>query len=263
MQSASRFTRHMRSVIIGRFIPPHKGHLYLINNALANSSTLHLFLCTLANDPIPGTLRAHWIKEIYREARKAKNLNLIIIDEENEAATRNAPNAPQLWAESVLKHIRKPIDMIYSSETYGAAFAKHLNASYTCVDLKRAHIPISAMDVRKDPLRYWKFIPPIVRPYFALRHWKNIHPKNREKHLIVVQSRTQYIAQVLAEYFNTHATKHPDSRSMKCARVFLFCYASDITSMIQDPDNYLPIPYSHANKHNAIEYIQSLLHAAH
>ena len=45
-------------VIIGKFLPPHRGHSHLIDVAHAQSERLHVIVCDQASDPIPAQLRA-------------------------------------------------------------------------------------------------------------------------------------------------------------------------------------------------------------
>ena len=67
-------------------------------------------------------------------------------------------------------HIRKtypPIDVVFSSEDYGAPFAFHLRAAHFSFDPERKIIPVSATLIRENPFQYWDFIPLVVRPYFV------------------------------------------------------------------------------------------------
>ncbi|HNV70453.1 MAG TPA: adenylyltransferase/cytidyltransferase family protein, partial [Candidatus Ozemobacteraceae bacterium] len=44
-------------LIIGKFLPPHRGHQFLIDFARRHCRKLTVLVCTLQREPIPGRLR--------------------------------------------------------------------------------------------------------------------------------------------------------------------------------------------------------------
>lgn len=52
-------------LIIGKFMPPHAGHQFLIDYACQRVTHLDLVLFTKTVEPIPGHWRAAWLRELY------------------------------------------------------------------------------------------------------------------------------------------------------------------------------------------------------
>ena len=151
----------MNGVIIGRFMPPHNGHLYLIDFARHIVDTLYILVCTLSHEPIPGDLRFRWVREL------APSCHAIHITEEIPEARRGAVGATAIWAKTVREAVPATITHVFASEEYGWDLAKELNARFIPVDPSRRNIPVSATAVRRNPYVHWQYIPSLVRPYFV------------------------------------------------------------------------------------------------
>ncbi|MFW6214827.1 MAG: adenylyltransferase/cytidyltransferase family protein [Alkalispirochaetaceae bacterium] len=165
----------MNGVIIGRFMPPHRGHQYLVEFAHNYVDELYVLVCTLTSEPIPGELRYQWMRELFPRD------TIIHITEEIPEASRGMPKAEAIWARSVREAVAAPIDHVFASESYGAPLAEALSATYVPVDPAREIFPVSATLIRQDPYACWEFIPEVVRPYFTRRccvvaHSRALHP---------------------------------------------------------------------------------------
>jgi cytidyltransferase-like protein len=75
-------------VVIGKFYPPHRGHKYLIDTALAQVEHLTVIVCDTPGQTIPAALRANWIQEIHPRATV-----MVIDDRYDERDSR-------VWAEN-------------------------------------------------------------------------------------------------------------------------------------------------------------------
>lgn len=153
----------MNGVILGRFMPPHHGHLYLVDFARAMVDHLYVLVCTLAEEPIPGELRFQWMRELQPDC------TVIHITEEIPAAKRGEVGATTIWADAIGRAVPVAIDRVFASEEYGWDLAYRLEAQYIPVDPGRHNIPVSATEIRENPFEYWRFIPAPVRPWFV-RH---------------------------------------------------------------------------------------------
>jgi len=153
----------MNGVIIGRFMPPHSGHLYLIDVARHMVDRLYILVCTLSHEPIPGELRYRWVREL------APECETVHITEEIPEARRGAAGATTIWARTVRNAIPDGVSRVFASEEYGWDLARELNARFVPVDPSRNNIPVSATAIRRDPYGMWRFIPPVVRPWYV-RH---------------------------------------------------------------------------------------------
>ena len=150
-------------VIIGRFMPPHRGHCYLIDFARNFTPDLTVFVCTLRDESIPGDLRYRWMRELFPTVR------VVHITEEIPGASRFSEGAQEVWAASILQHLDSAPGYIFASEEYGVQLAAALGALFVPVDPHRLLFPISAAMIRADPLAHWEYIPTNVRPYFVCR----------------------------------------------------------------------------------------------
>ena len=50
-----------RGFVLGKFMPPHQGHVLLCDFARAYCETLTILVCSLESEPIPGRLRHAWM----------------------------------------------------------------------------------------------------------------------------------------------------------------------------------------------------------
>ena len=52
-------------VVIGKFLPPHRGHSYLIDTALAGADQVLVIVCARDDDLIPAARRAQMLRECF------------------------------------------------------------------------------------------------------------------------------------------------------------------------------------------------------
>jgi len=144
-------------VVIGKFLPPHRGHHYLIDTALSRCEQVVVIICEKPSDPIPGQLRRAWLQEIHPTA------DVRVIDD------RYDENDSRVWAENTIRWLGRPPDVVFTSESYGDAYASHMGSQHVLVDQPRSTVPCSATMVRNDPFACWDHLSPPVRGWYALR----------------------------------------------------------------------------------------------
>lgn len=144
-------------LVIGKFLPPHQGHQYLIEFALAQSDHVIVIVCERDEDPIPGSLRELWLSEI------APKAELLRIEDHYD------PKDSQLWARLVVGWLGRSPDVVFTSEDYGDLFAHYLGCRHVLVDRARTVIPCSGTAIRNDPYAAWEYLPEPVRGYYARR----------------------------------------------------------------------------------------------
>ncbi|MEW6128475.1 MAG: AAA family ATPase [Acidobacteriota bacterium] len=160
VEGIKQFTTGM---ILGKFMPVHKGHQYLIEFALARVDHLTIIVGTLEAEPIPGHLRYEWVKELYPQARVCH------LTDENPQYPNEHPDFWAIWKTSIRKFIPTGPDLVFTSEDYGEELARQLGARHLMCDLSRQAVPVSATKIRENPFANWEFIPEPVRPYFVKR----------------------------------------------------------------------------------------------
>lgn len=151
-----------KGLIIGKFMPPHAGHLALVEFGAKNCDKLTVLVCSRPDNPVPGKLRYEWMKKIFR-GRKNIHITWVRADLPQDSAPSR--HASRVWSKYILKRFGK-FDYIFSSEPYGDFVAEYLGAEHVPFDMGRGQFPVSGTKVRGNPHRYWNFIPEAVRPYY-------------------------------------------------------------------------------------------------
>jgi len=144
-------------LVIGKFYPPHRGHKYLIETALKQVEHLTVIVCERVDQKLSGALRAEWLKEIHPGV-EVLVVEDILKDDDSWA-----------WAEYTKTFLGYIPDLIFTSEEYGERYAAFLGSSHVSVDKLRRAVPVSASQIRDNPLSCWEYLEPCVRAFFALR----------------------------------------------------------------------------------------------
>lgn len=152
-----------RGLVIGKFMPIHKGHIALINFAAAHCEELIVSMSFTPDDKIDPLLRFEWIREIFKDQ---PNIKPAIIADDFDNETLPLKERTNIWANK-MREVYPKIDILFSSECYGAPFALNLQAEHILFDEPRKFTPVSATLIRNNPFQYWEFIPEQVRPYFV------------------------------------------------------------------------------------------------
>jgi NadR type nicotinamide-nucleotide adenylyltransferase len=172
----------IKSLVIGKFYPPHKGHSYLIDYGLKHCDNLCVVVCHRDDQSIPGRLRAKWLKEIHPKAK------VIVVKDINQDDDSKA------WAEYTKKFLGYNPDVVFTSENYGINYCRFLGCKHIMVDKKRKTVPISGTIIRQKPLKSWGYLHPCVQAYFAKRVC-----------IIGAESTgTTTLAKALAQYYKTN-----------------------------------------------------------
>lgn len=150
-------------LLLGKFLPPHRGHQYLVEFAQAYVDELYVVVGTLAREPIPGALRHRWMQEIAPRAR------VIHLDEELPQEPSEHPDFWEIWRAALRRVVPARVDYVFASEDYGAPLARVLGATFVPVDPGRDAVPISATRVREAPMAAFPYLPRCVRPHYAKR----------------------------------------------------------------------------------------------
>lgn len=152
-----------RGLVLGKFLPPHLGHLYLIEFARRWVDELVVVVGSLAAEPIPGALRAEWMRELCPHVR------VVHLTDENPQQPEEDPRFWEIWRDSLQRVLPGPVDHVFASEPYGRRLAEVLRATFVPVDPGRAAMPVSGTAVRQDPFGHWVYLPPPVRAHYARR----------------------------------------------------------------------------------------------
>lgn len=155
-----------KGLVLGKFMPLHKGHTGLINFACNHCDQLYILVCYTDKEPIPGDIRVQWLQHVYGDAPKTR----VIPFQYDESVLPNTSVSSEpvaaRWAKR-LSILFPDVSIIFTSEPYGAFLAAHMNISHIAYDPERNQFPFSATDIRTAPFLHWNNIPEIVQPYFV------------------------------------------------------------------------------------------------
>jgi HTH-type transcriptional repressor of NAD biosynthesis genes len=176
-----------RGLVLGKFMPPHAGHVYLCEFARRWVDELTIVVGTLQAEPIPGELRFAWMRELFPFDR------VVCLTDENPQDPSEHPEFWSIWRASLERVLPARPDVVFASEAYGEKLAETLGARFVAVDPARSIVPASGTAIRESPLRHWGQIPRCVRPHFV-RRVSIVGPESTGK---------TTLAQRLAERFET------------------------------------------------------------
>jgi NadR type nicotinamide-nucleotide adenylyltransferase len=152
-------------VVVGKFLPPHRGHSYLIDTACAQAGHVLVIVGSRIDDLIPAEQRAAMVRELHPTTTVLVTPD-DIPDDLGEATS-------QAWAERTralaAEALGRVPHVVFSSEEYGPSFARRLGARHVSVDPARVRYPISGTAVRADPWGAAAFLEPCVRAWFVRR----------------------------------------------------------------------------------------------
>lgn len=151
---------YKKGFVLGKFLPPHHGHLYMIRSAMQLCEELTVLVCTIKKEPIDGLLRFTWMKALLPEA------NVIHVTDEVPSYPHEHEQFWEIWTALLKREIHPETEVFFSSEEYGFEVAEHLGITHRMIDKERLQVPVSGTAIRNDPHTHRDFIPDIVKPYF-------------------------------------------------------------------------------------------------
>ena len=197
-----------RGLVLGKFLPPHAGHRFLIETALAMTDRTDVLVCSTSADPIPGERRAEWMRAI---APRARVLHL----------SRDLPQAPEdhpdfwpIWRAAILETLAEPPTRVFASEPYVFRLAQELGAEPVLVDPGREVVPVKGSAILETPHLHWEFIPRAVRGYFQ-RRLTLLGPESAGKTTLARDLAAAFGTRVMPEYGRTYDVAYKQGRNWR------------------------------------------------
>lgn len=197
-----------RGFVLGKFLPPHAGHRFLIESALRMTDETFVLVCSTDAEPIPGALRFDWMRAM---APAARVIHL----------HRNLPQAPEdhpdfwtIWRAAILDLLPAAPTHVFASEQYVFRLARELGAVPVLVDPAREIVPVSGADVRAAPDAHWAQIPREVRPYFQKR-LTLLGPESTGKSSLAARLAEIYGAPAMPEYGRTYDVAYKQGKNWR------------------------------------------------
>ena len=170
-QNLDFFKQYDTGLVLGKFMPPHKGHEYIIRFAKQYVKNLYVVIDKTKNDTISLELRKFWLEE------EISGIHVILLDETTPQAPDEYPDFWNFWEKTLLKSINtyqknnnikehRP-DVLIASMDYGWPLAKALSCDFVQADIARTSFPISATQLREDVFKNWDFLMDSAKSHFV------------------------------------------------------------------------------------------------
>lgn len=163
-------------VVIGKFMPLHKGHEYLINFARHCVDEL-----TILVDNLPDSVETMTLEARVRAVQETfPTLIVKGIDVVTYQEPEDAPDFWEFWRDTMIRNIGYKPDYIIGSMDYIKPLAEVIGCEYIMSDKERVNVPVSATIIRNAMANYlqgdrnaldtaWGFISEASKDYFT-RH---------------------------------------------------------------------------------------------
>jgi len=175
-------------LVIGKFYPPHAGHHHLIETAAQHCRRLSVVVMAASRELVPLDDRVRWLRAAHRDLPGLEVVGVtddVRIDyEDPEVWSRHVDLVEAALARMVVTAVRPgeegpstdvdratsaTVDLVATSEPYGAELARRLGAAHLLVDQARTAHPVSGTVVRADPVGCWEWLRHPVRAGLARR----------------------------------------------------------------------------------------------
>ncbi len=167
-------------VILGRFMPPHEGHVALVRTATYLVDRLTIILACADSDPIPAGVRRDWMESLFPRAR-------VVVHCTPDPIPTDSPE----WAGIIHALHPEPVHRVIGSEAYLVPLAAALGAQHFILDPMWMAFPANSTEIRANPFAHWQSLPSHVRPWYQKR-LTIVGPESTGK---------SYLADLLAQEF--------------------------------------------------------------
>lgn len=145
--------KYKSSVVLGKFLPLHIGHVGLIKHALSISEQVTVLICIERDEPFQFN-RLIWLQNEF-----ISYSNIRYVEHRYDGSILASSSVPDVgiskdWA-NVIKKVVPNVDCFISSELYGEYVANHLNIKSEIYDMDRNEFPVKATDIRTDIIQNW------------------------------------------------------------------------------------------------------------
>lgn len=154
-----------RGFLLGKFMPPHAGHVALVEAATKLVDELTVLVCWLPDDPIAGEQRLAWMRAMFPQCRVVGHGD-VVPQEPGDSA-----DFWPIWRGIVAAAHPEPINYLFAGEDYGTTLAEQVGGTFVplggrILGADEAVSALSSTAVRADPQRYWNLLPALVRSYY-------------------------------------------------------------------------------------------------
>ncbi len=195
---------------LGKFLPFHKGHEFLIRTAKMNCDFLTVLVSVSPDDPYTFFQRKTWIikclsklnfvsyniiKQKEFDKNTEKDQHGTIIDEEYW----------EIWLEDTKRLLKdRKTSIVFTSDLYGRRIAEELDASWLPVDPNREIFRISGTKIRENFYNNSNYLPKYVLDSFT-KKIALVGPESVGKSFSALALARNYYTEYVPEYGRTLA----------------------------------------------------------
>lgn len=198
-----------RGLVLGKFVPPHAGHMALIRAARALVDELTVLVCWPPDDPIAGELRLQWMQELLPDC------HVLGHGEAVPQTPDDSSNFWPFWRGIVAALHPEPIDYLFAGEDYGAELARQVGGIYVPLGGRVLGLnddPLSGLSgraVRADPVAHWAYLPAPVKDHY--RRTVCLHgAESTGKTTLAAAIAAETGALTVGEYGRSHCEAHKE-----------------------------------------------------
>lgn len=161
--------RTHHGLVIGKFYPPHVGHLALIRFAAEQAECVTVVVMGSRFETIDGADRVRWLTQDTADLAAVTVLR-VLCDAPVDYSSDTAWHANVALIRAALDTAgRPPVDTVFSSESYGSRLAGAFGADTVVFDAQRHRHRMSGTAVREDLAGCWGDLAPSAQQDLAVR----------------------------------------------------------------------------------------------
>lgn len=199
--------KYKNGLILGKFMPPHKGHEYLIRVGKEYCDNLNVIVDCFKEQTISPELRKSWIKEMFYD------INVVALNENMPQDPSEVSDFWEIWKSKLYEISGKP-DVLIAAMDYGYKLAEVLECDFIPLDISRVSIPISATEIRNDMYNNWDFLMDTVKPYYT-KKFCFIGPESTGKTTVAKKIAKELDATYVPEYAEEFIKKNEGKYELK------------------------------------------------
>lgn len=174
----AKLSSHKIGIVFGEFAPFHKGHLALVQQALMENDAVIVAVSGSSKKSdrgesidLPLSRRFRYLRETFNDEEMVR---IVMID---ETLMPDYPNGWDLWVSELRNQVTSTLSdtnennhefVIYTGEDeYVNQLKSRLSSVWKIKHVNRTNLPISATEIRNNPLKYWEYIVPQFRRHFV------------------------------------------------------------------------------------------------
>ena len=158
-----------KGIMIGKFMPLHKGHKWCIEEGMKLSSNFTVYIDDFNSEPFgKGYMSVKDRYDIICNEFK-DNINIVCSENKNPQDPSETDNFWDIWKNIIITASKGVPDFIIGSEEYIYKLAEVVGCKAIVLDIDRNKYPITATAIREDINANWDMLPCSTQYFFRKR----------------------------------------------------------------------------------------------